>query len=107
MAVATFVTSTRPRALPGRGEHVRCRARVCARRSPPGPWSRTHRNERLRTTANLSLKRHNLIRARGESLDLIAAERHHQKALAAEAHTADVEEANRRKLPTELGRLLD
>ncbi|MFT5204094.1 MAG: putative ATPase/class 3 adenylate cyclase [Candidatus Aldehydirespiratoraceae bacterium] len=64
-----------------------------------------------RTPATFSLKRHNLIRARGESLDLIADQRHHQIALQAESATADgaqaVSDLNRRKLHDEIARILD
>ena len=57
-----------------------------------------------RTPATFTLKRHNLIRARGESLDLIAEQRHHQQALAAELADVDVGDLNRRKLHDELAR---
>jgi len=60
-----------------------------------------------RTPATFTLKRHNLIRAWGESLDLIADERHHQQALAAELDNVGVGDLNRRKLHDELARLLD
>jgi predicted ATPase/class 3 adenylate cyclase len=60
----------------------------------------------LRTPATLTLKRHNLIRARGGSLDLIADQRHHQQALAAELDIVGVSDLNRRKLHDELTRLL-
>ena len=61
----------------------------------------------IRTPATFTLKRHNLIRARGESLDLIADVQHLQHALAAELGNVDVEQLNRRKLHDELARLLD
>jgi hypothetical protein len=60
-----------------------------------------------RTPATFTLKRHNLIRARGESLDLIADQRHHQQSLAAELDAGDVEDLNRRKLHNEITRILD
>lgn len=60
-----------------------------------------------RTAATFTLKRHNLIRAGGEPLDLIADQRHHQKMLAAELDNVGVAELNRRKLRDEVARILD
>ena len=59
----------------------------------------------IRSWATFALKRHNLIRAQGQPLDLIADPQHHREALLATSGQADVRELNRTKLRNELDRI--
>ena len=59
----------------------------------------------IRSWATLALKRHNVIRAQGQPLDLIADQQHHRQALLATSSQGDVRELNRTKLRNELDRI--